>query len=241
MTDRSELSFAAIALEWAGERHIDVKYVLGELVAAFWRGDFEHAGTTQIFMLVAPEGHGTRADGTVTRRSEDGRAFEVADRKKVPMSRDDFASVVLPTQTNIEWDGSPAGLSALAARPLSSWPAECVRCYYEEFRIARQDFLAWVQEAGRSRPKFWRAPPRTTRPAKAPRRRAESEAAVRRSIAEVLVKANRLWPDPKKRPKSFAAMAEEICRGTKWSPVTVRQILTGNYAPQKRRNLPGLQ
>jgi hypothetical protein len=183
MNDRSALSFAAIALEWAGERHIDVEYVLAELVSAFWRGDFEYAGTTQIFMLGAPEGHGTRPDGTVTRRSEDGRPFEVADRKKVPMSRDHFANVVLPTQTNIKWDGSAAGLSALAARPLGSWPADCVRGYFEKFLISRQDFLAWVQQAGRTQPKFWRAPPRKTQPTKAPRQRAENDAAVRGRIS----------------------------------------------------------
>ena len=233
--------------------------VLGGLVSAFWRGEFEdESGVSCVFRLSPPGGALTNLlDGLWIGEGESGALRRIGEWsgqtrdlvvRALPVSEKSVPKELLET----------ARLDAFLI--LSEWPlikfSKVTReVYLEPLSIMHEDLRQWFLNNRWEAPKFlaeFRPPPKTARETRdvEPTVKATVKAS-RQKTSEIVAKqgnkyqsivdhARKEWRNLK--APDFTDMAREICRNKKNKKLaeeTVRQILAGRYRPAKEMGISG--
>jgi hypothetical protein len=129
--------------------------MMGALVSAFWRGDFDHDGGAAVSRLMPARNSPTVETGFVMRSTSGdfsavddlGNREWVLPTARFPIVRQDVAEMLSgmaeywPRPNS--WDGSDRELIMIANLPFSRWPAGMIEQHFNEWRLEREFFSRW--------------------------------------------------------------------------------------------------
>jgi hypothetical protein len=233
--------------------------VLGGLVSAFWRGEFEdESGVSCVFRLSPPGGALTNLlDGLWIGEGESGALRRIGEWSG--QTRDLVVRALSVSEKTV-----PKELLETARLDtfliLSEWPlikfSKVTReVYLEPLSIMHEDLRQWFLNNRWEAPKFlagFRPPPKTAsetidveptvEPTVKPTRQKTSENMAKQGnkYQHIVDYARKKWRNLK--APDFAYMAGEICKNKQSKELaeeTVRKILAGRYGPAKKMGISG--
>jgi hypothetical protein len=233
--------------------------VLGELVSAFWRGEFEDEhGTSCVFRLNPPSGVLTDSDGLWVRDGIGDKAPDILcpNGERAEQTRVSIVQILPVTEDNFPQvlrHADPLHVFQILSKWKLSQFGEVTRvAYFEPLTIAIDDLQKWFLNKEWEPPTFIagdRVPKNPdgneTRcvepPVKLSRPNTiENQAKQGNTYQEIINYARRKWKTSK--APSFKYMAGQICINRKnfgLGEETIRKLLAGHYGPARKMRISG--